>query len=258
MGNWEGAGASSQMRLRYADSKEDSAAIAKLTQVAFLRAAAEAGQVLTWEVCRSVAAQLDMSPVMKTVLKEFGQATREAETAPGLLSSVVARRVRFDVRALASRMALRKPKQHVTKADAKVAAVETGDSPGAVRNWVATAFQGEAVVHFLSAEDAVPLCRRRRGCRGRPVAHQVAAGCGIDSLRKMQWSIQVCCGTCMSHLPEEARSQLVEYLPASCTTTSETAVGGEGPSAPRGRGKSKRENLHSGSCVRGRSATRAG
>ena len=91
LGDWE-ASKEKVMRIRYADCKEDSAAVAKLLQVAFITAAAGAGFELTWQRCREQAIRWPDQALRPRVLAAFAGATVEQRTDPALLQGVVQER----------------------------------------------------------------------------------------------------------------------------------------------------------------------
>eukprot|EP00972_Heterocapsa_arctica_P034485 5077804-Heterocapsa_arctica.AAC.1 len=89
------------MRLRYADSTEDSAAVIKLTHVLLIQEAAKSENPLSWRTCRVILRNMDVEAIEMQAIELYAEDLVVAETDPKLLLGVVQAKRKFNISALA-------------------------------------------------------------------------------------------------------------------------------------------------------------
>ncbi len=195
LGDWSDR--KSNMRVRYADGKEDSAATVKLTAVQWVARARGGGHPLSWARCRLLACTIDEKDLRQDVLARMAADRTEAEMARSRLSALAQGRRGFDVAALARRMA--PPAENPLPGGPA--------DPG--RRWVAVKYRGSPRVHMLPGTGDLPLCRRRRGESGAPIRRAFCRGGSISELQRLGWGPAAVCPGCMCRLPEEQKVLLL-------------------------------------------------
>eukprot|EP00972_Heterocapsa_arctica_P092715 13673391-Heterocapsa_arctica.AAC.1 len=83
LGDWTST-KHSQMRLRYADSTEDSAAVAKLTHVLLIQEASKSESPLSWKTCRVILHNMNIDAIEMLAIELYAEDLVVAETDPKL------------------------------------------------------------------------------------------------------------------------------------------------------------------------------
>ena len=176
LGDWTSA-KSSKMRVRYADSREDRAAVTKLVHMLLVRQMAQNHSALSWEACRLLLCTLDVPTIVSQANRMMATDTVEQETPRHRLGEFASRKRKFDVAALPPRQVQPCTIMPGSASSASQSAVAPHEQhlpqlpleEGSGRRWVMIKHRGAPHVHLLPAQGELPLCRRRRGCVGKPL-----------------------------------------------------------------------------------------
>ena len=216
LGDWTSA-RSCKMRIRYADSREERAAVVKLTHILLVRQMTHTQTALSWDVCRHLLCSMDRVAIQPQANQMMANDSTQQETPSHLLGGLAKPKQRFDIAALPKRMT------HATS-DSTLGSVASLSQPsaspsqqqethlpirhpGSDRRWVMVKHKGAPHVHLLPAEGDVPLCRRRRGHIGKPIKRLQSMRVGFPDLIKMSWNgPDVICAVCLTALPNEERA----------------------------------------------------
>ena len=204
------------MRIRYEDSREERAAVTKLTHSLLVRQMAKTHTTLSWDVCRLLLCSLDTSAIASQANYMMANGATVQETPARLLGGLANRKRRFDIAALPKRMmrAASDPELGSATAVPKPSALPAQQQEhlpithaGSDRRWVMVKHKGAPHVHRLPAAGDIPLCRRRRGSSGKPLSRIQSLGVGLPDLANMGWSgPDVVCVACSAALPREERA----------------------------------------------------
>jgi hypothetical protein len=216
LGDWT-ASSTSRMRTRYADAKEDSAAIVKLVQLLILQEAANDSKPLSWDNCRVLIHKVDQHAALTRALEMYAEDKTVHETPARFLKGLVAPKRRFNIAALPRRKTRKLPSTEAPRTPAPPASsqqapvlptLQTGES----RPWVVVKYEGHPRVHLTQTEDPTPLCRRRRGDKWKPIKRCVTTGKGLGNLLLMHWGPGTVCKGCAVKLPADERNLLSSCL----------------------------------------------
>ena len=197
LGDWTSA-RFRKMRIRYADSREERASVAKLTHILLVRQTAHTQNALSWDVCRHLLCSVDKVAISSQVNQMMANDSTQQETPTHFLGGLAKSRQRFDITALPKRMryaasdptlgsaaSLSQPSTSLSRRQETHLPIT---HPGSDRRWMMTKHKGAPHVHLLPAEGDVPLCRRRRGHIGKPISRLQSMGVGFTDLIKMSWN----------------------------------------------------------------------
>ena len=215
LGDWTSS-RSCRMRTRYADSREDRAAIAKLTQCLLVRRMAESHAALSWDVCRLLLRSVDAAAVATQANYMLAHDAVVQETPEQFLGGLAARKRKFDIAALPPRLvpSASGPDTQPPAAEPPSKLLRTDShnnlplaQAGFGRRWVMVKHRGAPHVHLLPGSGDVPLCRRRRGSSGKPISRMQAQGVGLSDLAKIGWNgPDVVCTACFAALPGDEKA----------------------------------------------------
>ena len=178
LGDWTSAG-SCKMRIRYADNREERAAVAKLTHVLLVRRMASTQTTLSWDACRHLLCSMDKAAISSQANQMIAYDCAQQETPAHLCGEFARPKRRFDIAALPKRtvhvdhgsglssiaLATQPPISEGSVLGANLPVAQTGAS----RRWVMVKHKGAPHVHLMPEEGDIPLCRRRRGNVGSPL-----------------------------------------------------------------------------------------
>ena len=205
------------MCIRYADSREEGDAVAKLTHILLVRRMAHTQTALSWDACRHLLCSVDKVAISSQANQMMANDSTQKETPTRLLGGLAKSKQRFDIAALPKRMmcaasdpalgsAATLPQPSASHSQQQETHLPI-THPGSDRRWVMIKHKGAPHVHLLPAEGDVPLCRRRRGHIGKPISRLQSMGVGFSDLIKMSWNGPgVVCSVCFTALPNEEKA----------------------------------------------------
>ena len=215
LGDWTSS-RSCKMRIRYADNREERAAVVKLTHVLLVRRMAFTQTTLSWDACRHLLCSIDKTAVSSQANQMMAYDSTQQVTPAHMCDGFARPKRRFDIAALPRRTG------HVDHGSALSSTAITNQLPisedgaletnqpvsqvGANRRWVMVKHKGAPHVHLMPEEGDIPLCRRRRGRVGRPITRLQSMGVSLADLIKVGWNgPDAVCSICFAALPDEER-----------------------------------------------------
>ena len=102
LGDWTSA-RSCKMRIRYADNREERAAVAKLTHVLLVRHMASTQTTLSWDACRHLLCSTDKAAISSQANQMMAYDSAQQETPAHLCGGFARPKRRFDIAALPKR-----------------------------------------------------------------------------------------------------------------------------------------------------------
>ena len=215
LGDWTAA-RSCKMRIRYADNREERAAVVKLTHVLLVRRLACTQTPLSWDACRHLLCSTDKTAVSSQANQMMACDSTQHETPARMCDGFSRPKRRFNIAALPRRTG------HVDQGSALGSTAMTNHLPvsedgaldssqpksqvGANRRWIMVKHKGAPHVHLMPEEGDIPLCRRRRGRLGKPITRLQSMGVGLPDLIRVGWSgPDAVCSVCFAALPDEER-----------------------------------------------------
>ena len=213
LGDWT-ASKDPKMRIRYADSRDERAALVKAEHMLAVRYMMKFQAEIDWSTCRHLLPKIDNAEVSAQANGMLANDSIVEETPKHFLKDLVKPKRKFNIAAITAYVKVKQTKRlgQQTPAPTEAPALPEDRGPtlpltdtGASRRWVMVKFRGAPRVHMLPEDGDMPLCRRRRGAMGKPLVRLEGSGTSIAYLNQMSWGVSCVCETCMRLLPEEER-----------------------------------------------------
>ena len=209
LGDWT-ASKDSKMRIRYADSRDERAALVKAEHMLVVRHMMKFQQGIDWSTCRHLLPMINKAEVSAQANEMLAIDPVVEETPKHFLRDLVKPKRKFNIAAITAYVKVKQAKHLESRAPALAGNSPPSKEPtlpvtdiGASRRWLMVKFQGAPRVHMLPEDGDMPLCRRRRGAIGKPLVRLEGSGTSIACLNQMSWGVSCICQICMRLLPQE-------------------------------------------------------